>query len=151
MRKKDRHKIIRQLIQNNMIYRQEDFVDLLNKQGIKVTQATISRDVKEMQLLKLPNSDGTYYYSLPTEKKVNTQKKLKKTLKDAYLFSDCHNDMCMFKVLPGSGPSVANLIEQMNYSEIFACLSDDDTVVIFVKSTKEALDLQQKLMDLIEM
>lgn len=151
MRKQDRHKLIKQLIQNNVIYRQEDFVSLLAQQGIEVTQATISRDVKEMQLIKLPNSDGTYQYSLPTEKKVNTEKKLKRTLKDAYLFANCHNDMCMFKVLPGSGPSISNLIDQMNYPEVFACLSDDDSIVIFAKSAQEAADLQQKLLQLIEM
>lgn len=150
MRKQDRHKLIKQLLQENVIYRQEDFVSLLAQQGIEVTQATISRDVKDMQLIKLPTNDGGYQYSLPTEKKVNTEKKLKRSLKDSYIFTDCHNEMCMVKVLPGNGPSISSLIDQMNYSEVFACLGDDDTVVIFTRSKDDAIELQKKLLTLIE-
>ncbi len=72
MRKQDRQRIIKKMIQDNAIYRQEDFVSLLSAKGVEVTQATISRDVKEMRLIKVPTPDGSYRYSLPTTKKDNT-------------------------------------------------------------------------------
>ena len=59
--------------------------------------------------------------------------------------------MCMVKVLPGNGPSISSLIDQMNYAEVFACLGDDDTVVIFTRSKEDAVSLQNKLLALIEM
>ena len=60
MRKQDRQRIIKKMIQDNAIYRQEDFVSLLSAKGVEVTQATISRDVKEMRLIKVPTPDGSY-------------------------------------------------------------------------------------------
>ncbi len=58
MRKKERQRLIKQLLTSNNIQRQEDFVALLDKQGIKVTQATVSRDIKDMQLVKVPSVTG---------------------------------------------------------------------------------------------
>lgn len=150
MRKQDRQRIIKRIIQENAIYRQEDFVKLLLDKGVEVTQATISRDVKEMQLIKVPTPDGSYRYSLPTTKKNNTEKKLQKVLRDAYLISDRHRDMCMLKVLPGNGPAVSSLISQMNYDEVFASLGDDDTVVLFARSNEDATTIEQRLLTLIE-
>ncbi len=65
MRKQDRQRIIKKMIQDNAIYRQEDFVSLLSAKGVEVTQATISRDVKEMRLIKVPTPDGSYRYRRP--------------------------------------------------------------------------------------
>lgn len=69
MRKKERQRLIKQLLVSNDIQRQEDFVSLLSEQGVKVTQATVSRDIKDMQLVKVPSITGGYRYSLPTQKK----------------------------------------------------------------------------------
>ena len=66
MRKQVRQKLIKEILQENVIYKQEDIVEKLNARGINVTQATISRDVKEMQLVKLPTQTGSYRYSMPT-------------------------------------------------------------------------------------
>lgn len=103
-----------------------------------------------MQLIKVPTPDGSYRYSLPTTKKNNTEKKLQKVLRDAYLISDRHRDMCMLKVLPGNGPAVSSLISQMNYDEVFASLGDDDTVVLFARSNEDATTIEQRLLTLIE-
>lgn len=74
MRKKERQRLIKQLLTSNNIQRQEDFVSLLEDQGIKVTQATVSRDIKDMQLVKVPSVTGGYRYSLPTQKNIDTEK-----------------------------------------------------------------------------
>lgn len=100
MRKIDRQRIIRRILQENAIYRQEDLVAILQAKGIEVTQATISRDVKDMQLLKVPTPNGEYRYSVPPSVKTSTEKKLNRILKEAYVSSDFLRDMCVFKVLP---------------------------------------------------
>lgn len=149
MRKQERHKLLKQLLVENIVYRQEDLVALLAKRGIEVTQATISRDIKQLQLIKVPLNDGSYRYTLPSEKEVDTAVKLKKTMQDAFVDSDIHNEMCVLKVQPGNGPTISSLIEQMKYKEIFACISDDDTVMIFNRSVKEAFQIQEKLLLLV--
>ena len=73
MKKQERQRMIKQVLHDNDVYRQEDLVRILAEKGVWVTQATVSRDVKDMQLIKLPTLDGTYVYSMPTEKKMNTE------------------------------------------------------------------------------
>jgi len=145
MKKHERHKLLKQLLVENTVYRQEDLVDLLAQRGIEVTQATISRDIKQLQLIKVPLNDGSYRYTLPSEKEVDTTMKLKKTLQDAFVDADVHNEMCVLKVQPGNGPTISSLIEQVDYPEIFACISDDDTVMIFNRSIKGAVKIQDEL------
>lgn len=65
MRKNQRHALIKQIINNHQVGRQEDIVEILQKQGIQVTQATISRDIKELQLVKVATVDGRLRYALP--------------------------------------------------------------------------------------
>lgn len=149
MRKSERQKAIKKLIQQFSINRQEDIVRLLNEQNIKVTQATISRDIKELQLVKLPAANGGYQYSLPVEKKLNNEKKLKKTLHDAYLSSRIHDSFFLIKVLPGNGPAVASLIDQLKISDIFGSLGDDDTVLVIAQDPQAAVRVQQLLLKMV--
>ena len=85
MRKSERQRLIRQLLKAHDIQKQEEFVTLLAAAGVKVTQATVSRDIKEMQLVKVPSSNGGYRYSLPSKQRVDTKKKLQRVLADAYV------------------------------------------------------------------
>ena len=149
MRKQVRQKLIKEILQENVIYKQEDIVEKLNARGINVTQATISRDVKGMQLVKLPTQTGSYRYSMPTLKEINVEKKLSDTLSESYVSSAQNRELCVFKVLPGSGPAVANLIEQAKYPEVFATLGDDATVMIFAYSEEDAIKMENKLLNLI--
>ena len=76
MNKHDRQKLIKKLITNNEIYRQEELVQLLLEHKVKVTQATVSRDINELQLMKLPVAGGKYRYILPHEHTSNAEQKL---------------------------------------------------------------------------
>ena len=68
MRKKERHRLITRLLSEQDIQKQEEFVELLQEKGVSVTQATISRDIKEMKLVKVPSQKGGYRYSIPQER-----------------------------------------------------------------------------------
>lgn len=149
MKKQERQRYIRELLRANNIDKQEDFVILLKKEGITVTQATISRDIKEMQLIKVPATDGTYSYNLPVQKQLNTEKKLTKTLKDAFISTDVQNEMCLIKVTPGSGPAIVSLIEQMNYSFVFGTLGGDGSALIICHSNKDALKLSRIINEIV--
>ncbi|KRM96429.1 arginine catabolic regulator [Liquorilactobacillus aquaticus DSM 21051] len=150
MRKQERQKAIKTLIQQNSIDRQEDIVKLLRERGIDVTQATISRDIKEMQLIKLPSLDGNYQYSMPTEKKMDAEKKLRHTLRDAYVSSKIQNEFFLIKVLPGNGPAVASLIDQLKLEQIFGTIGDDDTVLVIAASNEKTHEVRKILIDMAE-
>lgn len=145
MRKKERQRLIKQLLTSNNIQRQEDFVALLDKQGIKVTQATVSRDIKDMQLVKVPSVTGGYRYSLPTRKNIDTEKKLVQTIRDSFVSVDSQDKLVFLKVLPGSGPVISSLMYQMNYSGIFGTIGDDDTVLIIGKTEEDALNVRNQI------
>ncbi|KRK89848.1 arginine repressor [Lentilactobacillus sunkii] len=145
MRKKERQRLIKQLLTSNNIQRQEDFVSLLDKQGIKVTQATVSRDIKDMQLVKVPSVTGGYRYSLPTQKNIDTEKKLVQTIRDSFVSVDSQDKLVFMKVLPGSGPVISSLLYQMNYSGIFGTLGDDNTVLIIGKTDEDAINVRNQI------
>ncbi|MCC7665873.1 arginine repressor [Liquorilactobacillus satsumensis] len=150
MRKQERQMAIRELLRQNNVERQEEIVALLRQRGIEVTQATISRDVKEMQLIKLPSPTGEYRYSFPAEKKLNTEKKLRKTLRDAYLTGRVQGEFLLLKVSPGNGPVISSLIEQMKYEDIFGTLGDDDTILVIAKTGSDPKVILQRLLEMIE-
>lgn len=150
MRKAERQQYLRQLMNQYSIERQEDFVSLLDGQGIKVTQATISRDIKEMQLVKVPSIGGGYHYSLPVQKQLDTQKKLRRTLGDAVISMDIQDKLVVLHVQPGNGPALSTLISQMNYEDVFCTLGDDSTVLLICRSDSGAQQMLNLINELIE-
>lgn len=149
MRKSERQQLIKTLIAENNIERQEDFVKILVDMDIKVTQATVSRDIKDMQLVKVPSLNGGYHYSLPVQKQLDTQKKFLRTLNDAYISSDSQDKMLVLQVQPGNGPALATLISQMNFEEVFCTIGDDSTVLTICKSQKKLANFKKLLMGML--
>ena len=88
MSKGQRHIKIREIIANNDIETQDDLVFALKSAGYNVTQATVSRDIKELHLIKVPLSDGRYKYSLPADQRFNPLQKLKRNMMDAFVRID---------------------------------------------------------------
>ncbi len=138
MRKKDRHRLITRLLADKNIQKQEDFVIYLEEKGIEVTQATISRDIKEMKLIKVPSIDGGYRYSIPAETKEDTSVKLEKLLKDAFVSVDQMEKQVILRTIPGNAAAASNLIEKHYKEIVFATLNDDDGVLIIARTEKDA-------------
>jgi len=145
MRKRDRHDLLRDLVQNEHIERQEDFVKLLEDKGIEITQATISRDMKELQLVKVPSEDGGYRYDLPPEVNYNTSRKISQLMKDAFVSIDTQREMVLVRTIPGNAFALGTLIDSANYEEVFGTLSDDDTILIICRDEDNAEILQRKI------
>ena len=149
MRKSERQRLIRQLLKAHDIQKQEEFVTLLAAAGVKVTQATVSRDIKEMQLVKVPSSNGGYRYSLPSKQRVDTKKKLQRVLADAYGSMAVQDYFIVLKALPGNAAAIATLIDQINFADVFGTIGGDDTVLIIAKTPAAAQDLYQILLNLL--
>lgn len=145
MRKKDRHQMITQLLNEHDIKKQEDFVALLNERGVEVTQATISRDIKEMKLVKVPAQNGGYRYSMPRKADENINEKLSDLLKEAIIHVDQMEKFVHLKTYPGNASAVANLLERQFSHDLFAILDDDDSVLMITRTEEYANKIQQDI------
>lgn len=144
MKKKERQRLIRKLLIEKNIKKQEDFVIYLQKKGIEVTQATISRDIKEMKLVKLPTPEGGYRYTVPLDKTEEVGIKLSKLMKDAFVSVDQMEKYVILHTIPGNAAAVASLIKKEYKTNIFAAVNDDNSVLIITKTEKDAKFLKNE-------
>lgn len=149
MKKRERHHLLQELIKENVIEKQEDFVRILEEKGIEVTQATISRDIKELQLVKVPSQIGGYQYSLPPDIQYDTSKKLERLFKDAFVSMDTQDCFLLVRTIPGNAFALGSLIDNSNFDSVFGAISGDDTVLIICRSNEEALHLKNHFIQLI--
>lgn len=147
MRKKDRHRMISRLLNENIVRKQEDFVEILKQSGIEVTQATISRDIKEMKLIKVPSSGGGYQYSMPAETKENLEERLDRLLADGFVRIDVMEKFLYMKAIPGNAAAIAKLIEKQYKTELFAVVNDDDSILMIARTEEMAVKLREFFMN----
>ncbi|WP_373841494.1 arginine repressor [Limosilactobacillus sp.] len=145
MKKAERQQKIKEIITSESIERQDDLVKHLNRMGLHVTQATISRDIKEMQLVKVPAEDGGYRYALPAYHHQSDETQLVDVLRDGLLQLKQDDRFVALTVHPGNGPVVALLLRRLNYPTIFTTIGDDANVLIICVSALAATELCQKL------
>ena len=149
MNKGQRHIKIREIITNNDIETQDDLVEELKNAGYNVTQATVSRDIKELHLVKIPLSDGRYKYSLPADQRFNPLQKLKRMLVDAFVRIDAANNLLVMKMLPGNAQAICALIDNLNWPEILGTIGGDDTCLIICRSEEDAKIISGKFLDML--
>ncbi|MFG1733466.1 transcriptional regulator AhrC/ArgR [Paenibacillus sp. 843] len=132
--KGQRHIKIRDIITHQDIETQDELVDALRSEGFQVTQATISRDIKELLLIKVPTDDGRYKYSMPTDQRYNPVQKLKRALVDNFVYIDRTGNLVVMKCLPGTANSVAVLLDNMEWSQIMGTICGDDTILLICRT-----------------
>lgn len=147
--KGQRHIKIREIITHQDIETQDDLVEALRQAGFQVTQATVSRDIKELLLIKIPTDDGRYKYSLPTDQRYNPVQKLKRALMDNFLQIDFTNNLVVMKCLPGTANSIASLIDSMEWSQIMGTISGDDTMLIICRTEEDSQKVIEQIMGFI--
>ncbi len=147
--KGQRHIKIREIITHQDIETQDDLVEALRQAGFQVTQATVSRDIKELLLIKIPTDDGRYKYSLPTDQRYNPVQKLKRALVDNFLQIDFTNNLVLMKCLPGTANSIASLVDSMEWPQIMGTISGDDTMLIICRTESDSQKVIEQIMGFI--
>jgi len=140
--KAKRHKKILELIQENVISTQEELAEALRKEGLNVTQATVSRDIKELGLIKVSIGNEVYKYALPMEVTV-PESRLKFMIKEFVLRYDSSENLIVLKTPPGNAPAVASFLDSAQWPEVIGSVAGDDTILLVIKP-KEAV---QKVLD----
>lgn len=146
--KKTRQSKIIELISNYDIETQDELISRLCEYGYNVTQATISRDIRELKLTKVSSTGGIYKYVLPKEETRITAK-FNSTLTESIIHVDCALNQLVFKTYPGMAGAVAVGIDALNMPEILGCVAGDDTIIVICRSVDAAEGLADNIKHLI--
>lgn len=149
MNKGQRHIKIREIITNNDIETQDELVDELKSAGYNVTQATVSRDIKELHFVKVPLQDGRYKYSLPADQRFNPLQKLKRMLMDSFVKIDSAENLLVLKSLPGNAQAIGALIDNLDWDEILGTICGDDTCLIICRSADDCKKISDRFLDML--
>ena len=141
-----RHKKIVEIVAQKAMATQEELVSALTGIGMTVSQSTLSKDIKQLGLVKTRNVDGSAQYSLPVERATpQTLKILQRELQDYLLQYDNAQNLLVLKTRPGNAQGVCAAIDNMKWPEIIGTIAGDDTILIISKTVKETKTVMAKI------
>ena len=137
--KNDRQNHLLQIITEESIETQEQLLERLRARGINSTQATISRDIKELHLIKEPAGQGRYRYAVSAHRtKLNFADRLRTIFRESLMSVDCAMNIVVIKTKPGLAHGAASALDGMTINEMVGTLAGDDTVMIVMRDTESA-------------
>ena len=140
-----RHAKIIDLISRNDVETQEELADLLNGEGFRVTQATVSRDIRELKLTKISLNDGRQKYAVMQASGENMNEKYLRILKDGFLSMDMAQNILVIKTVSGMAMAVAAAIDAMKWYEVVGCIAGDDTIMCAIRTVDDTLIVMEKI------
>ena len=149
--KGNRHAKIIELIHKNHIETQEELAEYLNQEGFKVTQATVSRDIRDLKLTKVPDENGKQKYAVHQSEESGMSEKYIRVLKDGYVSMDMAQNILVIKTVSGMAMAVAAALDAMKMREIVGSIAGDDTIMMAIRSvedTRIVMDKIHKMMDI---
>lgn len=147
--KSKRHSKIIEIINTEDIETQEELADALKREGFDVTQATVSRDIKILKLIKVQSSSGNYKYTISTTESRDINEKLQSILSNAILSVEQVDKFVVVKTLTGSGSAAAEAIDNLFQIEIAGSIAGDNTIFILVRNLDKAEELVAKIRKMI--
>ena len=148
--KTKRQSRILELIRNNDIETQEELQAYLEKEGFAVTQATVSRDIRDMKLTKISTNAGKQKYVALNDSSEDLSEKYVRVLKDGYVSMDMAQNILVIKTVSGMAGAVCASIDAMNIHEIVGSIAGDDTIMCAIRTTEDTIQIMKKLRRIIE-
>lgn len=149
--KQKRHNTILDLINSKNIETQSELTQELINMGFAVTQATVSRDIKDLHIIKLQTGDGHYKYAQAGSANIpKGGSRVRSIFSNSVLSVDCALNQIVIKTLSGMAQAAAIVIESMDWSEVLGTVAGDDTVLVIVRSEEKASELSEKLKGIID-
>ena len=133
------------LIAKYDIETQEELADYLKKEGYRVTQATISRDIRELKLTKIATNDGRQKYALMQPQGAGMNEKYLRVLKDGFVSMDMAQNILVIKTVSGMAMAVAAALDALKFSEVVGCIAGDDTIMCAIRSAEDTLRVMDKI------
>ncbi len=146
--KSERQEAIIELLRSQKIETQSDLAYALQQKGFRVTQATVSRDIKEMRLMKVASAGGGYQYALPGQEGKSVTDRMIRMLRDSLLYVDHAGNMVVLRTLSGSANSAAEAIDSLEWPEILGSIAGDNTIFLVVRSGEFAEEISERILRL---
>ena len=144
-----RHSKIIDLINQYDIETQEELAAKLQEAGFAVTQATVSRDIRELKLMKIARPDGGSRYTVMGQRDSQNSEKYIRVLKDAFLSMEMAQNILVIKTVSGMANAAGAALDNMNYSQVVGCIAGDDTIACINRSTDDTIILMDKIKKII--
>ena len=146
--KVERHSKIVELIGKYEIETQEELAERLNEAGFNVTQATVSRDIRELKLTKMQSESGRQRYMVLESPRGTSAIKYIRILKDGYMSMDMAQNILVIKTV--SGMAVAAALDAIQFHEIVGCIAGDDTIMCAIRSVDDTIIVMEKIKKMVE-
>ena len=147
--KVNRHTKIVELINKYQIETQEELAERLNQVGFHVTQATVSRDIRDLKLTKVPAENGKQKYAVLESGNTAMGEKYIRILRDGFVSMDMAQNILVIKTVSGMAMAVGAALDAMKWTELVGCIAGDDTVMCAVRSVDDTILLMEKIKKLL--
>ena len=138
------------IIEKQEIETQEELASALNARGIRVTQATVSRDIKELRLLKALTPSGKYKYATGDQADNNLTDRFIRMLAESLLSVSSANNLIVVKTLSGSANVAAEALDSMHWPEVLGTLAGDNTVLLIIRSNEETITVTSRIREMMK-
>jgi len=138
------------IIEKQEIETQEELASALNARGIRVTQATVSRDIKELRLLKVLTPSGKYKYATGDQADNNLTDRFIRMLAESLLSVSSANNLIVVKTLSGSANVAAGALDSMHWPEVLGTLAGDNTVLLIIRSNEETITVTSRIREMMK-
>ena len=148
--KSKRHNRILEIINEKEIETQEELAEELKVSGFEVTQATVSRDIKELQLVKVLSSSGKYKYAVGTHKDLPASERFSKIFRETITSFVASGNIVAVKTLSGCGPAAGEAIDSYGIPHIVASVAGDNTIFLLADDQKNVPEILEKFQELLQ-
>lgn len=148
--KKSRHCKIVEIIEKYNVETQEELAGRLKEAGFNVTQATVSRDIRELKLSKIPVGNGRQKYVVLKQDDTHLGDKYIRVLRDGFVSMDMAQNILVIKTVSGMAMAVAAALDALKFQEVVGCIAGDDTIMAAVRTVEETKVLMDKIHLMIE-
>ena len=136
---------ILELIQRNDVETQEELSAYLVREGFQVTQATVSRDIRELRLTKIAMDNGKQKYAVITDADSGMMEKYARVLREGFISMDLAKNIVVIKTVSGMAGAVCAAIDAMKFQEMVGSIAGDDTIICIIRDDEEAVKIMKKL------
>lgn len=148
--KKTRHRKIVEIIGKQDVETQEELAGLLKEAGYAVTQATVSRDIRELKLSKVPAGNSRQKYVVLKQDDGHMSAKYIRVLRDGFVSMDMAQNILVVKTVSGMAMAVAAALDALKFPEIVGCIAGDDTIMAAIRTVEETHALMEKIRAMLE-
>lgn len=147
--KRERHEVVVDLINKYDIETQEELAAYLRQEGFEVTQATVSRDIRELKLSKISAGNGRQKYIILSNDDTGLGDKYIRVLRDGFVSMNMAQNILVIKTVQGMAMAVAAAVDAMKLPEIVGCIAGDDTIMAAIKTMEDTKAVMEKLENII--